>query len=415
MAILEGVRIQNYRALKDVTLGRTVENKKADVLPRLTAVIGANGTGKSSLLDALCFLGDCLKEGVQAACEKQHRGGFERLRTQGVDGSLQFDIRVREASHTPPINYTLHIGSDSYGRPMVVHERLRMDWVNPPQGEWDGRVFTQSVDGDFLDLTDGRGFVWAGQDPTDGNPKMAIEMQDRQVLAVAAFGALASHPEIGKFREFLSGWYFSYFDPKLAKEPSTAGADSHLDREGKNLAKYLQFIEAAHPGELNLILQRIGKKIPGLVGIKTNTSKNKQLFLEFYCEGYAEPFFQQDMSDGTLKLLAYLLLMEDPNPASLIGIEEPENGLHHQLLSLLATELKNFSNQARGPQVLIATHAPDFVDALTPEEVWILSKGTDGYSSLTCAADIAQVRALFEEGIPMGSLWFSDHFGMGNP
>ncbi len=399
MAILEGIRIQNYRALKDVTLGRTFDNAKADPLPRLAAVIGANGTGKSSLLDALCFLGDCLKEGVQAACDKPHRGGFERLRTQGIEAPLQFDICFREESDTPPIHYTLHIGSDSYARPVVMREHLRMEWV----------------DRDFLDLTEGRGLVWAGQDSKDGNPKMEVEMQDRQVLAVATFGALASHPEIGKFREFLSSWYFSYFDPKLAREPSTAGADSHLDREGKNLAKYLQFIEAAHPGELNSILQRIAKKIPGLVDITTSTSKNKQLFLEFYCEGYAEPFFQQDMSDGTLKLLAYLLLMEDPHPASLIGIEEPENGLHHQLLSLLATELKDFSRQARGPQVLVATHAPNFVDALTPEEVWILSKGADGYSSLTCAADIAQVRALFDEGIPMGSLWFSDHFGIGNP
>jgi predicted ATPase len=415
MAILEGIRIQNYRALKDVTLGRTCDNAKVDPLPRLTAVIGANGTGKSSLLDALCFLGDCLKEGVQAACDKPHRGGFERLRTQGVEAPLQFDIRFRDGSDTPPINYALGIGSDSYGRPIVIHESLGMEWVNPQQGVWKGRVFTQWIDGGFLDLTDGRGLVWAGQDSTNGNPKMEVEMQDRQVLAVATFGTLASHPEIGKFREFLSSWYFSYFDPKLAREPSTAGADPHLDREGKNLAKYLQFIEVAHPGELNSILQRIAKKIPGLVDIKTSTSKNKQLFLEFYCEGYTEPFFQQDMSDGTLKLLAYLLLMEDPNPASLMGIEEPENGLHHQLLSLLATELKNFSHQKRGPQVLIATHAPNFVDALTPEEVWILSKGTDGYSSLTCAADIAQVRALFDEGIPMGSLWFSDHFGIGNP
>ena len=415
MAILEGIRIQNYRALKDVTLGRTCDNAKADPLPRLAAVIGANGTGKSSLLDALCFLGDCIKEGVQAACDKPHRGGFERLRTQGIEAPIQFAIRFRDASDTPPLNYVLDIGSDSYGRPIVIHERLGMEWANPSQGAWKERVFTQWTEGDFLDITDGRGLVWAGQDSTDGNPKMAVEMHDRQVLAVATFGALASHPDIAKFREFLSGWYFSYFDPKLAKEPSTAGADSHLDREGKNLAKYLQFVEAAHPGELNLILQRIAKKIPGLVGIKTSTSKNKQLFLEFYCEGYAEPFFQQDMSDGTLKLLAYLLLMEDPNPASLMGIEEPENGLHHQLLSLLATELKTFSRQARGPQVLISTHAPNFVDALTPEEVWILSKGADGYSSLTCAADIAQVRALFDEGIPMGSLWFSDHFGIGNP
>jgi predicted ATPase len=81
MAILEGIQIQNYRALRNVTLGKTIDSQGIK-LPRLMAVIGANGVGKSSLLDALGFIGDCLNEGVEAACDKPHRGGFERLRTQ---------------------------------------------------------------------------------------------------------------------------------------------------------------------------------------------------------------------------------------------------------------------------------------------------------------------------------------------
>lgn len=121
------------------------------------------------------------------------------------------------------------------------------------------------------------------------------------------------------------------------------------------------------------------------------------------------------MSDGTLKMLAYLLLMEDPDPAPLVGIEEPENGLHHQLLGDLAREFKAFARKARGPQVIVATHAPNFVDALTPDEVWILDKNQQGHSQLIRSADIQGVRALFDEGIPMGSLWYSNHFGIGNP
>ena len=121
------------------------------------------------------------------------------------------------------------------------------------------------------------------------------------------------------------------------------------------------------------------------------------------------------MSDGTLKMLAYMLLMEDPNPAPLIGIEEPENGLHHQLLIHLANELKEFAAEEKGPQVLVTTHSPHFVDALTPSEVWILDKGSDGYSTLTRAADIPDIVNFYNEGIPMGNLWYSNHFGIGNP
>lgn len=207
----------------------------------------------------------------------------------------------------------------------------------------------------------------------------------------------------------------SYFVPDLARKQPMSGADPHLDRTGENLGKYLQFIQRSNPGSFKAMLARIAKKIPGLERIEPMPAPDKRLLLAFHASGYTEPFFQQDMSDGTLKLLAYMLLMEDPDPAPLIGIEEPENGLHHQLLADLAREFKDFARRAKGPQILITTHAPNFVDALTPQEVWILQMGGDGYSTLARAADLPGVTALFEQGIPMGSLWFSNHFNMGRP
>lgn len=83
--------------------------------------------------------------------------------------------------------------------------------------------------------------------------------------------------------------------------------------------------------------------------------------LEFNDRGYVDPFYALDMSDGTLKMFGYLLLLEDPEPAPLIGIEEPENGLHHQLLEPLAMEMKKYSAQPGGPQIILTTHAPYLV------------------------------------------------------
>jgi predicted ATPase len=194
-----------------------------------------------------------------------------------------------------------------------------------------------------------------------------------------------------------------------------SGADPHLDRTGENLAKYLQYVERQQPLGFAQMLQRISTKIPGIISITAVKAPDKRLLLEFEVEGYEEKFFQQDMSDGTLKMLAYMLLMEDPDPAPLVGIEEPENGLHHQLLASLAGEFKAFASKARGPQVLITTHAPNFVDALSPQEVWILNKQADGYSHLICSANVQGVADLFAEGLPMGSLWYSNHFHLANP
>lgn len=420
MAILEGIQIQNYRALQDVTLGKTLYEREHDALPRLVTVIGANGSGKSSLLDALGFLGDCLAEGVEAACDKPHRGGFERIRTLGSIDPIKFEVRYKETpTNARPISYSLHIAADIHGRAQVVYERLRQR----RKGQKHGQPYS------FLELTNGQGYAWSGTEgfeegtgtgtstttTMEGSERVAVRMKDRQVLGIATLGTLANHDRVVAFRDFLSGWYLSYFVPELARNPSQAGADPHLDRKGENLSRYLQYVERVNPDGFRQMLERIAKKIPGVFDIKPKIERDRRLVLEFSVQGFPDPFYQQDMSDGTLKMLAYLLLMEDPNPAPLIGIEEPENGLHHQLLATLAQEFKEYASKARGPQMLITTHAPNFVDALTPDEVWILDKNAKGFSKLTRAADVPGVKEMFTEGIPMGSLWYSNHFGIGNP
>ena len=401
MAKLEGIQIQNYRSLRDVTFGKTFDNSQEE-LPRLMAVIGANGAGKSSLMDALGFIGDCLLEGVESACDKPHRGGFERLRTQGVAEPIKFEVRYRENSDARPISYSLHIDADKHQRPIVTYERLRQR----RRGQFNGQPFS------FLNIVDGVGDAWSGEATADseGTTHQDVKMSDRQVLGISTLGTLADHPRISAFRNFLAGWYLSYFVPQLARSQPMTGADAHLDRTGENLAKYLQFISREQPTGFQAMLNRIAGKIPGLIAITPLTAPDRRLLLEFKVEGYAEPFYQQDMSDGTLKMLAYMLLMEDPDPSPLVGIEEPENGLHHQLLASLANEFKEFARKIKGPQVLITTHAPNFVDALSPDEVWILDKGKDGFSKLTRAADVPGVKELYAEGIPMGSLWYSNHF-----
>lgn len=403
MAILEGLRIENYRALRDVSLGQ-LSSTSGEALPRLMAVIGANGSGKSTLLDALGFLGDCLADGVEAACDKPHRGGFDRLRTAGVTEPIRFEIRYRETDKSRPISYSLHVGVDRHGRAQVEYERLRQSRKGQKSI---GQLYA------FLELRGGRGRVWKGEstEQAEGSERVDVRMSDRQVLGISTLGTLADHPRIAAFRDFLSGWYLSYFVPQLARTQPMSGADPHLDRTGENLAKYLRFVARERPAAFRAMLGRVAAKIPGVRSIKPTVAPDKRLLLAFEADGFADPFYQEDMSDGTLKMLAYMLLMEDPDPPPLIGIEEPENGLHHRLLAALASEFKAFASKARGPQLLITTHSPHFVDALAPHEVWVLEKGADGFSQLQRAADIAGVTALFGEGLPMGSLWFSQHFG----
>ena len=118
--------------------------------------------------------------------------------------------------------------------------------------------------------------------------------------------------------------------------------------------------------------------------------------------------YAQQMSDGTLQVFAYLLMLEDPQPPPFICIEEPENGLYHKLLEVLAEELHAHATAGRNaPQIFVTTHQPYFVDALMPDETWVLKKGADGFAVISRASDDETVEAMVEEGLLLGGLWYS--------
>ncbi len=430
MAKIEGFRIQNYRVLKDVTLGKLWNMQKAQPLTPMTSVIGKNGVGKSSLFDAFGFLADCLKLGVEEACDFRGRGGFERIRSQSANGPIEFEIYYKQDGNARPITYELAIDADKNGRPYVKRERLRQR----RRGQSHGRPFS------FLLLNEGKGIAWKGEEQgqqvdedtaefdlfkwldemgvtpqtEESRETEIIELQDNRKLGIATLGALKQHPRISVFRQFIEGWYLSYFTPDAARSLPLAGPQRHLNIHGDNLGNVVQFMEREHPKRFQSILDRIAEKIPGIDRIDTEESPDKRLLLRFNDKGFDDPFYAQQMSDGTLKVFAYLLLLEDPTPPPFICIEEPENGLYHKLLETLAVEFRTHATgRKNAPQLFITTHQPYFVDALSPEETWILEKGPDGFSNIRRASDDTTVNALVDEGLPLGSLWYSDYLDAG--
>jgi predicted ATPase len=405
MAIIEGFHVRNFRALRDVTLGKLSAQTTGAPLTPFTVVIGKNGVGKSSLFDAFGFVADCLATDVETACDMKQRGGFDRLRARGVDGPISFEIYYREAQNERPITYELSIALDGNGRPFVETEVLKQR----RKGQKHGRPFP------FLRLNHGRGMVWAGEDAVeeDGeedNTQTSVDLTDPRQLGIATLGTLKEHPRIKLFRDFLKGWYLSYFYPDAARGIPSAGPQRHLNIHGDNIGNVVQFMEREHKSRFAAILKRIAEKIPGIDSIDTRVTDDKRVLLRFNDGSFADPFFAQQMSDGTLKIFAYLLLMEDPDPPPFICIEEPENGLYHKLLETLAQEFRaHATGKKNAPQIFVTTHQPYFVDALTPEEVWILEKGRDGFSTIRRASEIEVVRNLVAEELPLGGLWYSDY------
>jgi len=169
-------------------------------------------------------------------------------------------------------------------------------------------------------------------------------------------------------------------------------------------------MEREHKQRFHAILKKIANKIPSIDKIDIKETEDNRLLLRFNEKGFKDPFYAQQMSDGTLKVFAYLLLLEDPTPPPFICIEEPENGLYHKLLETLADEFREHATGHKGgSQVFITTHQPYFVNALEPKEVWILEKGKDGFSQIRRASEDPLVNDLVEEGLPLGGLWYSDY------
>ncbi|WP_072622772.1 AAA family ATPase [Spirulina major] len=425
MAGIEGIKIKNYRTLKNITLGKLWNSQAKKSLTPMTAVIGKNGAGKSTLFDAFGFLADCLKNGVEEACDARGRGGFQRIRSQGENGSIEFELYYKEDQTSRPITYELAIDLDPSGRPFVKKERLRQR----RKGQKTGWPLS------FLMLNEGKGIAWKGeeegqqvnedQEPFDlitlikqlnqsnseeSKETEVVELSDQRRLGIATLGALKQHPRITLFRRFIEGWYLSYFTPDAARSLPLAGPQKHLNIHGDNLGNVVQFMEREHPRKFRAVLESISQKIPGIHQISTEKSPDGRLLLKFNDKGFDDPFYVQQMSDGTLKVFAYLLLLEDPSPPPFICIEEPENGLYHKLLETLAQEFRNHATGRKGgSQVFITTHQPYFVDALKPDEVWVLEKGEDGFSQMRRASDDPLIQSFVDQGLPLGGLWYSDY------
>ena len=423
MARIEGIRIRNYRVLRDITLGKLWNAPGTQPLSPLTAVIGKNGVGKSSLFDAFGFLADCLKLGVEEACDARGRGGFDRLRSQGSTTPIEFEVYYRQDSKARPITFEFAIDKDNSGRPYVTRERLRQR----RRGQTRGWPFS------FLMLNEGEGVAWTGQmqgwqidedgrleldlssllsklEDEEGAHREIIELEDKRKLGIATLGALKQHPRIAAFRQFIEGWYLSYFTPDAARGLPMAGPQRHLNVHGDNLGNVVQFMEREHRDRFDRILRRIAARVPGINRIDTERSPDGRLLLRFNDRGFEDPFYAQQVSDGTLKVFAYLLMLEDPQPPPFICIEEPENGLYHKLLELLAEEFRRHTTgRKNAPQVFVTTHQPYFVDALKPEETWVLEKAVDGFATISRASDDAVVQAMVEEGLQLGGLWYSDY------
>ncbi|MBM3329461.1 MAG: ATPase [Calditrichaeota bacterium] len=383
-ARIVSLKVQNYRAL------RLVEFRN---LQPMSVFIGPNGSGKSTLFDVFAFLSDCFVMGLRKAWDK--RGRFQELRSRGQSDPIVIEIRYREPSF-PIITYRLEF--DEVERaPVVKSERL--SWRRAQQR---GQPFR------FLDFENGQGKVISGDLPDKSEQRVNEALTSNEELAVSTLGRLAKHPRVSSLRKFIADWYLSYMNAEAQKGTPEAGPQERLSLSGENLPNVIQYLKEQHPTRLDEIQQVLRKRIPRLSMVDPEVLRDHRLLLQIKDEPFDQPILAKFASDGTLKMLSYLVLLYDPKPPQLIGLEEPENQLYPRLMDDLAEECRKATART---QLMITSHSPEFVDGLKLPEIWLLERGRDGYTTVTRAEDVIGAKEHIGTGAKPGQLWLEGFLG----
>ena len=367
------MEISNYRCFRNVVLKD---------LPALAVVVGANGSGKSSLFDVLSFLKDALAQNAAVAVER--RGGYRELVSRGERGPIGITIKFRESGGRL-VTYQLEVGANG-GRIVVEREVLSY------------REGSRGRPRRFVDFRRGSGaFVFAGE-----KERREYELDDSSGLAIKGLGLFREFRVVSELRSLIEGWHISDFHIADARPSSEAGYAEHLSTRGDNVAQVARYLYENHRERFEMVLQAMGQRVPGVSYVEAKPTEDGRLVLRFHDGNFVDPFIGRYVSDGTIKMFAYLALLYDPSPHPLLAVEEPENQLYPDLLRELIEEFRDYAR--RGGQVFISTHSPDFLNGADLGEIfWLVKEG--GFTSVQRASDSELLRALVQEGDLPGTLW----------
>ena len=382
------LKVQNYRALRSVEF--------RDLTP-LSVLLGPNGSGKSTVFDVFNFLSECFQYGLRHAWDRRGRG--RELRTRGQDGPVVIELKYRERPRTPLITYHLAINEEK-GAPIVEEEWLR--WTRGAGGQ----PFR------FVDYRRGIGRAIGGAEPDSTAQRVEVPLRSPDLIAVNTLGQLADHPRVAALREFITDWYVSYLSIDDTRGQPEAGPQERLSKTGDNLPNVIQYLKERFPDRLDAIFRRLSERVPRLERVMAEPMPDGRLLLQIKDAPFERPVLSRFASDGTLKMLAYLAVLHDPEPPRFIGIEEPENFLHPRLLMPLGEECRAASERS---QLLVTTHSPFFLDAIRPSEVRVLYRDEAGYTQAIRASEIRGISGFVEAGAPLGQLWAEGRFGVGDP
>lgn len=379
---IEKIEIKNFRVFKHAIFND---------LDKMCILVGANGSGKSTFFDVFRFLQDSLIHNVSVALNK--RGGFKEVISRGQSDNIIFEIKFREITKKL-VTYRLEIG---FANGHAVVEREILKFKRGKRGQpWH-----------FLDFSRGKGTAIINEEDYDGLKHIEMQREEQKldapdILAIKGLGQFQKFKIVNLFRKMIENWHVSDFHISAARSVQDDGYAEHLSEKGENIALVTRYMYENHRNIFDHILDKMSLRIPGVKNVTAKPMEDGRIALRFQDGAFKDPFIARYVSDGTIKMFAYLILLHDPQPHKLLCVEEPENQLYPQLMIELSEEFRDYGN--RGGQIFITTHSPDFLNGAELKEIYWLEK-KDGFSKVHKANENEMLVPLIKEGDKPGILW----------
>ena len=337
---LQTLKVGNFKAIKD---SKTVR------LGALTAFIGNNGSGKSSLIEALETYQTIVRDGLDVAMQRWL--GIEHIRHKKAEAKL------RAGESVNPISFNLNIGAGPR-----KSTKLKMDINNDPANN---QIF---IEYECSSHANG----WYVE--TDLTRQKNIDDGGRSILrrAGGAHKTIADH---------VLSWQFLSLNPENMGFPipqQRTEGQVRLLKDGSNIADYLLDIRRLDTNAYQGIVDTMAYVLPYSKDIQPSTTLEieRKAYLQLTESDFKIPGWV--LSTGTLRILALLALLRHPNPPPLIVIEEIENGLDPRTIHLIVEEIRNVILE-EVTQVIITTHSPYLLDLLKLEHLVLVERNTDGH------------------------------------
>lgn len=360
--------VKNYKSLADFKLD----------LRKFNVLVGPNNSGKSNILDCLAFLSDVTGTSIKDAFRK--RGGFDRL---VFGGQIDDYISIKVSLITKDTKTQYRVECEQRG---VAAETLET---------WKDGERKLLIDG-----KEGRGKFY-----DDLEKGMKSYAYGPETAALYQFRDLRRNRTISRFRAEISNWRFYSFDPFSMRRSDPARKSFDPGRRGENvnitthslISEYLESFE-----DLQETLKSAIKEIDNLRAPLTDEG---QTYIAIKEKDFEDSFDYRQISDGTLRILAHLLVLLSPKSKipSLACFEEPENFIHPRLLQLLVQILKKAKTQ-----VMVTTHSPYLVDFIDPDDLVIIEKiKGETKQKRPSKKELEE----FLKDFSLGELWYSGKIG----